>query len=91
MSGTSLSTGVNLYTFVGARASTMLKWAPTMVLRAHTKITMVPRAVLSVWATPTVLITCKSESVRLWIAKIYFFGGIRAKRDKNSLVTRGKL
>ena len=28
MSGTSLSMGVNIYTFVGVRAPTMLKWAP---------------------------------------------------------------
>ena len=38
--------GVNLYTFVGARAPTMLKWAPTMVLWAPTKIIKAPTTVL---------------------------------------------
>ena len=47
------SMGVNLYTFVGARAPTMLKlaptmfkWAPTMVLWAPTKIIRAPTMVL---------------------------------------------
>ena len=63
--------GVNLYTFVGARAPTMLEWtpimglwaptkiskAPTMGLWAPTKISKAPTTVLTAWAPLIVWIT----------------------------------
>ena len=58
--------GVNLCTFVGARAPTMVLWTPTSISRA-------PTMVFAVWATPTILITVKWESARWRAAKINVF------------------
>ena len=48
---------VNLYTFVGVPAPTMLKWAPTMSLWAPTRISKAPTTVLTAWAPLIVWIT----------------------------------